>query len=66
MGITIKNYDSGSPVEGQTWDTAELQRDFEVLGFSAPFVVVKRRSDGQRGVLEFKHSPRVYFGFREE
>jgi hypothetical protein len=66
MSITIKSYDSDSPVGGQTWDTAELQRDFEVLGFSAPFVVVKRRSDGQRGVLEFKHSPRVYFDFREE
>jgi hypothetical protein len=68
MSITVKNYDSGNqpkPAE-QTWDTAELQRDFEVLGFSAPFVVVKRRSDGQRGVLEFKHSPRVYFDFQPE
>lgn len=48
---------------GQRWDTAELQRDFEVLGFAAPFVVVKRRSDGVVGSLEFTHSPRVYFGW---
>jgi hypothetical protein len=49
--------------QGQRWTTQELTRDFEVLGFAAPFVVVKRRSDGQRGSLEFTHDPRVYFGF---
>lgn len=62
--ITIKNYDSGSEPQGQTWDTTQLQEDFSVEGFSAPFVVVRRKSDGQRGTLEFKHSPRVYFDFR--
>jgi len=66
MGIEIHNYDSATPVEGQEWDTSELQRDFEVLGFAAPFVVVRRKSDGVRGMLEFKHSPRVYFGFQPE
>ena len=64
--IQIKNYDSGNPVEGQEWDTAQLQEDFDVLGFSAPFVVVRRKADGQKGSLEFKHSPRVYFGFRAD
>jgi hypothetical protein len=49
----------------QTWTLAELQRDFEVLGFAAPFVVVVRRSDGVKGSLEFTHSPRVYFGWSE-
>ena len=49
--------------DGQRWTTAELQRDFQVLGFAAPFVVVRRRSDGQRGTLEFTHSPRIHFGF---
>jgi hypothetical protein len=52
--------------QGQTWTTQELQRDFEVIGFAAPFVVVRRRSDGQRGSLEFTHSPRVYFGWRPD
>jgi hypothetical protein len=47
---------------GRRWTIAELQADFEVLGFAAPFVVVRRRSDGKRGSLEFTHSPRVYFG----
>jgi hypothetical protein len=49
--------------DGQRWTTAELTRDFQVLGYAAPFVVVKRRPDGQVGTLEFTHSPRTYFGF---
>jgi hypothetical protein len=48
---------------GQVWDTEELSRDFEVTGFMAPFVVVKRKSDGVIGSLMFRHSPRLYFGF---
>lgn len=51
--------------QGQKWTTDEMQRDFEVIGFAAPFVVVRRRSDGVKGSLEFTHSPRTYFGFVE-
>jgi len=50
---------------GQVWDTKELGTDFEVLGFMAPFVVVKRRSDGTKGSLEFQHDPRLYYSFKE-
>ena len=48
---------------GQVWTTQELARDFAVLGFLAPFVVVRRKADGVKGSLEFQHSPRYYFGF---
>jgi hypothetical protein len=48
---------------GQVWDTQELSRDFEVEGFMAPLVVVRRKADGQRGSLEFQHQPRFYFSF---
>lgn len=51
---------------GQTWDTAELQRDYSVVGFLAPYVVVVRKSDNVRGVLQFTHNPRVYFGFEAD
>ncbi len=51
---------------GQVWDTSELQQCFEVLGFMAPFVVVRRKSDGVRGSLTFQHSPRMYFAFQVE
>lgn len=49
---------------GQVWDTDELRRDFEVIGFAAPLVVVRRRSDGQKGSLEFQHNPRLYFNWQ--
>jgi len=48
---------------GQVWDTSQLSNDFEVLAFAAPFVVVRRKSDGRKGSLEFQHHPRFYFNF---
>lgn len=48
---------------GQVWDTTQLQQDFYVEGFGAPFVVVTRKSDNVRGSLQFTHHPRFYFGF---
>lgn len=51
---------------GQVWDTDELQRDFDALGFLAPYIVVSRRSDGQKGSLEFQASPRFYFNFQAD
>lgn len=64
--MTIHVYDSGRQPQGQTWDTKQLQEDFEVLGFGAPFIAVRRRSDGKVGSLEFTHSPRVYWNFQED
>jgi hypothetical protein len=49
---------------GQVWDTKQLTEDFEVIGFLAPLVVVRRRVDGVKGSLEFQHGPpRFYFNF---
>ena len=48
---------------GRVWNTEELSQEFEVVGFMAPLVVVRRRSDGKKGSLEFQHSPRFYFNF---
>ena len=48
---------------GQVWSTQELGTDFEVLGFMAPYVIVRRRSDGAKGSLQFQHDPRFYFNF---
>ena len=49
---------------GQVWDTDQLVRDFEAVGFMAPLVVVRRRSDGVKGSLEFQNSPRFYFNWQ--
>ena len=51
---------------GEVFDTSELQEDFTVLSFLAPYVVVQRKSDGVRGSLLFQHSPRLYYGFKPE
>ena len=45
------------------WNTQELQEDFTVSAFLAPFVSVTRKSDGVKGTLEFTHKPRKYFNF---
>lgn len=51
--------EAGDPV----WTTAEMTAEFEVVGFLAPYVVVRRRSDGVQGTLRFTHVPRMYFGW---
>ncbi len=48
---------------GQVWNTEELSRDFNVIGFMAPYIVVTRKADGQKGSMEFQHNPRFYFNF---
>lgn len=50
---------------GQVWDTNELQKDFDVLGFMAPLIAVVRKSDNIKGSLYFQASPRFYFNFQE-
>ena len=52
----------GEPV----WTADEMARDFEALGFMAPFVVVRRLADNVRGTLMFTDHPRYYFGWEPE
>ena len=49
---------------GRVWTTEELQQEFEVLGFMAPYCSVIRRADHQKGTIAFIHSPRFYYDFR--
>lgn len=64
--------DTGMPLldlaanAGQTWDVDSFRAEFEPIGFLAPFVVVRRRSDGVKGSVEFTNTPRVYFNFVED
>jgi len=51
---------------GQVYNTSELCETFEALGFAAPFVIVRRRSDNVKGSLEFTHGPRFYYNFRPQ
>ncbi len=38
-------------VYGQVWNAAQLAQDYEVIGFMAPYVVVRRRLDGLKASL---------------
>lgn len=49
---------------GDVWDTNQLREQFDVVGFLAPLVIVRRKSDGLKGTVLFQHSPRFYFQFR--
>ena len=51
---------------GQIWDTQEMQADFKVLGFMAPFCGVRRKSDGAKGSMQFQHAPRFFFNFQAD
>ena len=43
--------------------TAEMQALYSVSSFAWGICLVTRKSDGQKGTLDFTHNPRVYFGF---
>lgn len=49
---------------GKVWDADQLTEEFEVIGFMAPLIVVRRRSDSVKGSLEFCHHPRFYFSWQ--
>ena len=51
---------------GRVWTSAELREEFTVTGFAAPYVVVKRKRDGQVGSMEFTHMPRFYFNYQAD
>ena len=50
-------------------NTEEMCAQYEVLGFGYGYCLVRRKSDGVRGTLEFNHgtptNPRVYTNFQE-
>ena len=51
---------------GQVWDTQELGRDYEVIGFLAPLVMVRRRSDAVLGTLLPRQQRRSYTNPKRE
>lgn len=49
---------------GECWTTDEVQDEFEIIGFMAPFCVAKRRETQEKGALTFVHRPRIYYSWR--
>ena len=50
---------------GEVLTTVEATERYEFIAFCAPFVEVRRKSDGKLGTLEFQANPRFYFKFVE-
>jgi hypothetical protein len=50
----------------RVWDTQQLSSEFEVLGFRAPFAIVKKRSSGEQGSMLFQNQPRFYFAYSRD
>jgi len=63
MSIQINHPVNPAPTGEQTWTTEQMQQEFDVMSFAAGMMFVKRKSDGQRGTLEFNGMPRVYHTF---
>jgi len=51
---------------GQLWNTGELQKEFTIHAFLAPYVRVTRNVDGVDGSMLFSHWPRFYHSFKED
>lgn len=49
---------------GTVWTLDELEAEFTVKQFQAPYVVVQRKSDGALGSVMFQHEPRLYFAWK--
>lgn len=51
---------------GRVWTTDEMRKEFDALGFMAPYIIVCNKDTGERGSLMFTHSPRLYFAWKPE
>jgi len=60
----INHIHNPAPTDTDKLGTFELQELYEVIGFCAPYVEVKRKSDGVEGAMQFNGIPRYYFDFQ--
>lgn len=68
---SVRNDSLPEPIVGlephePVWTTEALRAEFEATQFFAPFVMVRRRSDGALGSMQFQPHPRYYFCFLKE
>ena len=52
--------------DDNVWDTHCLGERFEIIGFMAPFCVVKDKTTNKKGSVEFQDYPRFYFNFQSD
>lgn len=60
---------AGLTDDAPLWNTSDLQVEFKVEAFLAPFAEVTRKSDGAHGSLQFARAEdgtRYYFAFVQD
>ncbi len=63
----VQDYGRHTPPPGMPAMTKdEMLERYAVLGWTAPYVAVRRKSDGVKGTLEFTHRPRFYYDFKPD
>ncbi len=50
---------------GEVYTLEELDKEFKIIGFMAPYIAVDRLSDDKRGTMMFQDRPRFYYNFKE-
>ena len=66
INSNVRSREALEAEHGQVWNTDELKAEFEVDGFLAPYVIVRRIEDRITGSLLFQGEPRLYFYFEPE
>ena len=61
-----KDRDELEKVYSDIWNTSEVARHYEILGFKSPFAIARCKTTGERGSLVFQNVPRYYFGWDAE
>ena len=67
-GKTMDNFNQSdciNSVHAKKMTTSEMQELYKVDFFAACMCWVTRKSDGVTGSLEFDHSPRFYYNFKD-
>ncbi len=64
--MTTKRKPKPEPPKGQVWTSEQFGQEFEILGLMISPTIVRRKSDGMRGTIQFHGDPRIFFDFRPE
>ena len=51
---------------GQVWSGEELKKQFKVITFHGPFILVTEKLTAEKGTMTYQDYPRYYFGYRAD
>ncbi len=66
MDQTQRTREELEAIDTPVYDTTQVEERYEVLGFRAPFAIVRERATGLNGSMLFQNHPRYFFSFRSD